>query len=440
MNMRRTVYIIILMLCVCFYSSSASYAQAENETVTLTLTYGQEKYIYKDCYIVPDNFTTAQQIFERGINLPYEQKMRIVENRVRSGVDYKAALVYSFPLMSQFFDDVISKINLSPVDSRIIFSPDSRQMFSYTDEKSGVKVNEGILYRNVFISLRQTPTVTIEVPTMEIKPSTTAEDNKRNTVLRSRYSTDFSSSGENRRHNIITAMKRIDGKTLLSGETFSFNETVGRRTKNNGFREAKIIVNGKYVDGYGGGVCQASTTVYNAALLGGLTIEEVHRHTLKSSYELPSFDAMVNSATSDLKIRNDFPNALFFHTFTEGNNVVAEIYGQKPDYKIERESVVTFTGKTPPYEEIIDKDYTYFTKNDPPGSRKAVSYSHPEIHSEGYLNYLTFSGELIKRTRIRKDVYSKVSGVIAIAPDNPEYFAGWRVCIKFPDDEKVIFD
>ena len=230
-------------------------------------------------------------------------------------------------------------------------------------------------------------------------------------------------------------MQRINGIRINGGEAVSFNGAVGPRTEKNGFKEAKIIVGGKYVNGYGGGVCQASTTLYNAALLGGLKIDEVHRHTLKSSYELPSFDAMVNSGTSDLKVRNDGENPVYIRAFVSANSAVAEIYGSEMDYVVERESVVTFTGETPPYEEIVDEQYRYFTKADAPGSRKAISYSHPEVHSEGYLNYYTTNGKLIRRVRIRKDVYSKVSGVIAIAPDNDEYFAGWRVSIRIPEND-----
>lgn len=436
MNAHRIVYIFILSLCVCSLCGiSVTSAEAERDYVTIQLTYGDVKEDYTDRYIEPDNFVIAQQLFERGVNLPYREKMGIVEKRLRLGADYRSALVYSFPLLSQYFDDVIAKIERQPIDSEVTFLPDEQPMFVFSDEKNGIKVNEGVLYRNVFVQLKHSPHVAMEVPTIEINPKVTKKENQKNTRLRSKYATDIGTSSENRRHNIETAMQRINGIRINGGEAVSFNGAVGPRTEKNGFKEAKIIVGGKYVNGYGGGVCQASTTLYNAALLGGLKIDEVHRHTLKSSYELPSFDAMVNSGTSDLKVRNDGENPVYIRAFVSANSAVAEIYGSEMDYVVERESVVTFTGETPPYEEIVDEQYRYFTKADAPGSRKAISYSHPEVHSEGYLNYYTTNGKLIRRVRIRKDVYSKVSGVIAIAPDNDEYFAGWRVSIKIPEND-----
>lgn len=181
MNAHRIVYIFILSLCVCSLCGiSVTSAEAERDYVTIQLTYGDVKEDYTDRYIEPDNFVIAQQLFERGVNLPYRGKMEIVEKRLRLGADYRSALVYSFPLLSQYFDDVIAKIERQPIDSEVTFLPDEQPMFVFSDEKNGIKVNEGVLYRNVFVQLKHSPHVAMEVPTIEIKPKVTKKENQKN--------------------------------------------------------------------------------------------------------------------------------------------------------------------------------------------------------------------------------------------------------------------
>lgn len=104
-------------------------------------------------------------------------------------------------------------------------------------------------------------------------------------------------------HNIALAAEKINGCILADGEEFSFNGRVGARTESNGFLSAPIILEGDFVEGVGGGVCQASTTVYNAALLAGMEITEQHPHSLRVGYVEPSFDAMV----SGKNVRSEIP-------------------------------------------------------------------------------------------------------------------------------------
>lgn len=269
---------------------------------------------------------------------------------------------------------------------------------------------------DIYFALLASNTAKIQVPTVKIKANVTVRDNVAVTNLRAKYSTDFSSSGDERKHNIKLALSKLNGVVLNSGDTLSFNDKVGRRTAANGYKEAKIIKGGRYVPGVGGGVCQASTTLYNAALLSDLEIIEANRHTLQSSYEKASFDAMVNSGSSDLKIKNGGSTPVFIRAYAKGGKAYVEIFGTLLPYKIERKSEITYTGEMPKYDEIIDDKYEYFEEGTQSGTRKAVSYSHPEVHSKGYLLYYDYRGNLIQTKHIRTDKYSSVRGVVAIAP------------------------
>ena len=113
----------------------------------------------------------------------------------------------------------------------------------------------------------------------------------------------------------------------INGE-FSFNYTIGERTERRGYKKAKIIVGGEFVDGVGGGVCQVSTTLYNAVLLAGLKVVECHPHSLPVSYVEPSFDAMVNSGWADLKFINDTHNPVIIRARADGAKLTIQIFGE----------------------------------------------------------------------------------------------------------------
>lgn len=109
----------------------------------------------------------------------------------------------------------------------------------------------------------------------------------------------------NRTTNLILASNKIDGMVLMPGETFSYNKIVGERTISEGYREAAIFVNGKTVDGLGGGICQVSTTLYEAALYANLEIIERRNHQLVPSYIGPGLDATVVYGLTDFKFKNN---------------------------------------------------------------------------------------------------------------------------------------
>lgn len=226
-------------------------------------------------------------------------------------------------------------------------------------------------------------------------------------VLRASFSTPILSTSSERLHNICLACKSIDGTFLESGDTFSFNAIVGARTEKRGYKTAKIIVGGRFVDGVGGGVCQVSTTLYNTALLAGLTIIEHHPHSLSVGYVSPSFDAMVNSSFADLKFINDSLGPVYIKTFCDGKTVRMEFYGEETDLIYLRQSEVVSTVPAPDPEVIID-DGSYGLSN---GEEKFLTYSKNGLKSNGYL-LVYHGGKLISKKLLRNDFYRPVQGVL----------------------------
>ena len=156
-----------------------------------------------------------------------------------------------------------------------------------------------------------------------------SEDLKKSSYLRSSFSTDFTNSISDRKHNIRQAVKSINGKILEKGEQFSFNNIVGRRTKENGYRVAKIIVNGEFVDGVGGGVCQVSSTLYNAVLKAGLKIVKSSKHSERVGYVSAGFDAMVNYGSSDLVFENNTNNKIYISASVKNDKINISILGEE---------------------------------------------------------------------------------------------------------------
>jgi len=139
----------------------------------------------------------------------------------------------------------------------------------------------------------------------------------------------------NRIHNVQLVAQLIDGKLIAPGATFSFNAATGARTADKGFREAPVIINGEVTNGLGGGVCQVSTTVFNAAYEAGLKITERTNHALYISHYPQGRDATVNYPDVDLKFVNDTPRWLLLRTYVGSYSLDVELYGAPLNRRVE---------------------------------------------------------------------------------------------------------
>ena len=137
--------------------------------------------------------------------------------------------------------------------------------------------------------------------------------------------------GGNRGSNIETAAAALDGTIVRPGEEFSFNAAVGERDANAGYLDAPVIINGKVEPGLGGGVCQVSTTLYDAALLAGLTVTNRDRHAYPSSYIDAGLDATVAYGQIDMCFRNTLPHSVAIASETGDGTLSFLILGAKTD-------------------------------------------------------------------------------------------------------------
>jgi vancomycin resistance protein YoaR len=170
----------------------------------------------------------------------------------------------------------------------------------------------------------------ITLPVKVLQPKVTMEDitNAGMKEILSSYTTTFNSEDANRTDNIKLAALKANGTILYPGKIFSFNEIVGPREKEYGFKEALEIVDGEFVPGVGGGICQVSSTLYNAVLLANLDIVERYNHSKPLSYVPLGQDATVAYDVLDFKFRNNTDGPLLIMTEVEDNKLVVGILGQ----------------------------------------------------------------------------------------------------------------
>jgi vancomycin resistance protein YoaR len=180
-------------------------------------------------------------------------------------------------------------------------------------------------------------TATIGTRTAEPERSTAEAKAMGITGVVGSYTTTYGGT-PGRVHNVQLVAELIDGALIAPGERFSFNETTGERNASKGFEEAPVIINGELQTGIGGGVCQVSTTVFNAAFEAGLSIERRTNHALYISHYPLGRDATVNYPDIDLVFRNDTDRWLLVRTFVNAGSLTVNLYGRPQGRRIETET------------------------------------------------------------------------------------------------------
>ncbi|WP_091159137.1 VanW family protein [Paenibacillus sp. 453mf] len=171
---------------------------------------------------------------------------------------------------------------------------------------------------------------TVELPTYILHPKVDAEIL---TSIRTKpigyYVTYFNSNNKNRSHNIALAAKAIDSTVVFPGETFSFNEVVGMRTIEKGYKRAGIIVRGELSEGVGGGICQVSSTLFNAIDRAGLQIVKRYSHSRNVPYVLSGRDATVSWGGPDFAFQNAYNEPILIRAYSSGGQIAVSVYSSE---------------------------------------------------------------------------------------------------------------
>ena len=384
------------------------------QQIDITLRYGDKVWHWTGEDFEIDNQVMPQvenifNYFNDGNLLQRKIKFEQVKNNKTFNVSYSKVLTG----LGEKIDNIATEIDIPMQNATVQFFPDQNPMFEYTKQQVGISVDKQKLFEDIDCALKGSTTIDLFVPVLTIEPTIKVEDLQKQITKRSEFSTSYKTSSADRKHNVKHALLQFNGMVVNPGQEVSFNQTTGARSAENGYKKANIILNGVYVEGTGGGVCQASTTLYNALLLSDIEITEVNPHSLPSSYVALAFDAMVSEGYADLKFKNNLSCPIYIKTWGDKEKVYVEIYGEKFEEGVSIVRRADFVGAIPhPGDRIIpDTNCEYCDKITFKGEYLRLKYPQEGYRSRAYLDYYK-NGEKISEKLLRDETYKPQEGII----------------------------
>ena len=219
------------------------------------------------------------------------------------------------------------------------------------------------------------------------------------------FTTRYDASNKNRSNNISLASEKIDGTVIMPGEIFSYNQTVGKRTIDAGFKEAGAYAGGKVIQEVGGGICQVSSTLYNAVLYANLEIVDRSNHYFQTSYVDAGRDATVSWGTVDFKFRNNRQYPIKIEAVSKNGVTKISIKGIKEEKEYEviiHSEITSIIQKTVKYEEDSSLDSSV---------EEVEQEGHNGCTSKTYKT-LKLNGATVSTEEISTDYYHPLEKII----------------------------
>lgn len=353
----------------------------------------------KDWGIELDVAATEQAVLDAWARIPLWER---VFGKPRVPIQPQWATI---PELFQTQLDEFRFLERPPRDARVRFANGQVQI---TPEQAGWTLSLDESLRNLLDALQELPAARTVFPLamQTTHPRITSAQLSTITGVVASYTTRFPSYQVSRNSNIRLAAMALDGRVLLPGERLSYNQAVGKRTPKRGFRPAPVIVRGEKRLGIGGGICQVSSTLFNAALLGDLKIVRRANHSIPVDYVPPGRDATVSDTGIDLVIENPFDDPIALSTELRRSSLTIRILGSPPSgrqvvLKSERVALPSL-----PVQYVPDPNLSA-------GKRRVLKKGSAGIRvvlwREVYQN-----GVLIKRERVATSTYRRQPRVIAV--------------------------
>lgn len=229
----------------------------------------------------------------------------------------------------------------------------------------------------------------------------------------STFSTKYNAGNTNRSTNIKLATEKINNTIIMPGETFSYNQTVGKRTIQAGYKEAGAYAGGQVVQTVGGGICQVSSTLYNAVLYANLEVVERYNHYFESSYVDASRDATVSWGSLDFKFKNNRQYPIKIVASAKNGVNIVSIYGIKEENEYEviiQSKIISKIKRNIKYENDDELES---------GKEVIIQNGHDGCISEAY-KIVRLNGEIISNTLLSRDTYNPLERIIKRGTKEPE--------------------
>lgn len=255
----------------------------------------------------------------------YDSVMADTANIKANGHNIDIAYSFDEQSVRAYVAGLATETDTPAVNATVSASQSSTELV-YSEERLGAGIDQENLVSSI---LAASSGATIEAQMVELQPSLTVQMLKDKYVLRATFTTSFKGSSSNRKYNIKKGAEMMNGTVLRPGEVFSCNDKLGVRTSANGWKMAGAYVQGNVDEQAGGGVCQLSSTLYNAVVMADLKIVNRQNHSMPVSYVDKGRDATINSVGNiiDFKFENSTDSDLVIIAFVDGNKVTFELYG-----------------------------------------------------------------------------------------------------------------
>ncbi len=323
----------------------------------------------------------------------------------QDGTDFLTQLSVDEKAIAEQVSGFLEAQFIAPVDATASLNKATHKM-EYTSSSNGFTTDASKVSGTVIDQTKRLDDEPVFVQGETVVPELTTQKLKENSVKIGECTT-IAANNEARNTNINLMCEAVNGLTLQPGETLSINELVGERTEEKGFKKAPAIMDGKrLVDDLGGGICQLSGTLYNAALLANMEIVERVRHSFPSAYLPIGLDSTLNWDDKDLKIKNTSEYPMYLSANFEGQEVKVEIFGQPLPDGMEIVIEPVMLKETPPKKAEIE-----YTSQLPAGVTKTVISSRKGYDVDVYRIYYQ-NGAEVKRELLSQDRYPAVTGLI----------------------------
>lgn len=297
---------------------------------------------------------TADKVLTKAYSIGREGNMieRAEQRRnAAQGVHFELDSAWDDNKLSERLTAIFQPYQVPARDASFTITPENTMQI--TKETAGKRVDTAALTQQVRKLDISRPENELKVSYQEEQPKLTAAalEQEKITGLLAGYTTYFDPSQTERTANVRLAAAALDGAVIAPGETFSFNKQVGERTAGKGYQDAYIIVNGQFVEGLGGGICQVSSTLYNSVLLSDLPITQRTNHDLAIAYVPLGQDATVAWPNLDLKFRNNSGSYILIRSILGKDSLTVDFYGQPQQGR--QVSIKNVTTPVPPPEQKI---------------------------------------------------------------------------------------
>ena len=357
---------------------------------TYDIKYGDidAKYNIDDTLLAAYNYGRNGELKDR-----YKQVTDLKDNPK----DFEAQFTYNEELLKTKINEISAQVKVEPENSVM---KRENGAFVISDEKIGYEMDFDSTYNAAKAVIESLQPGTVEIKKNEIQPEITREENEKATSLIGTYYTTFSGNDYGRNENLRVGCANINGTELAPGEIFSMNEGLGPQTYENGYRDAAVIVDGKIEDGLAGGVCQITSTLYNAVILAELKIVERSNHSLAVSYVPLGQDAAVAGDYKDLKFQNDTDYPVYIEAYISGNKLITNVYGYEihsPSREVKFENIVDSVIQKPAEKVTEDpekpkgyREVTYYGKQGKKVSTYKIVYENGQQISREYFSSSTY--------------------------------------------------